>query len=56
LCGFSKPTISIVVLRIELSASVVAQAAVVASYIAAATSDPAVAAALLAILALYVLL
>jgi hypothetical protein len=56
LCGFSKPTIGIVVLRIELSASVVAQAAVVAGYIAAAASDPAVAAALLAILALYVLL
>lgn len=56
LCGFSKPTIGIVVLRIELSASVVAQAAVVAGYIAAAASDPAVAAALLAIPALYVLL
>lgn len=44
------------VLRIDFLANVVAQAAVVAGYIAAAASDPAVAAALLAIPALYVLL
>ena len=43
-------------LRIELSASVVAQAAVITSYITAAASDPAITAALLAIPALYVLL
>jgi hypothetical protein len=49
-----------VVLRIEILASVVAQVAAVAGYITAAASDLAVAgfvaAALLAILALYVLL